>query len=147
MEEAQKTRKDICEALGLSYFTVTDWVKGKKMPRMDKVEKLAKYFNCLISELIEEPQKQSTEHSSYIRKDKEISLFEYNLIQAYRQHPEHQTSINALLGISSAENIAKFDTNKKPVFVAAASGKNYDAKEPDIRTIAEIEKMQKKHNK
>ena len=54
MEEAGKTRRDICEALGFSYYTVTDWVKGKKMPRMDKVEKLANYFNCLISDLIEE---------------------------------------------------------------------------------------------
>ena len=54
MQEKGKSRTDICEALGFSYFTVTDWVKGKKMPRMDKVEKLANYFNCLISDLIEE---------------------------------------------------------------------------------------------
>lgn len=54
MEEAGKTRMDICDSLGFSYYTVTDWVKGKKMPRMDKVEKLAKYFGCLISDLIEE---------------------------------------------------------------------------------------------
>ena len=61
MAEHGKTRVDICNALGFSYYTVTDWVKGKKMPRMDKVEKLAKYFNCLISELIEEAQRQSTD--------------------------------------------------------------------------------------
>lgn len=57
MKEAGKTRRDICDALGFSYYTVTDWVKGKKMPRMDKVEKLAKYFGCLISDLIEEQEK------------------------------------------------------------------------------------------
>ena len=44
MEEEGKTRKDLCEALGFSYYTVTDWVKGKKMPRMDKVEKIAKSY-------------------------------------------------------------------------------------------------------
>jgi len=59
---------DICEALGFSYYTVTDWVKGKKMPRMDKVEKLAKYFGCLISDLIEEKQKQPTESELSIKK-------------------------------------------------------------------------------
>jgi transcriptional regulator with XRE-family HTH domain len=59
MEEAGKTRQDICAALGFSYYTVTDWVKGKKMPRMDKVETLANYFNCLISDLIEEKQPTS----------------------------------------------------------------------------------------
>ena len=70
MEEEGKTRKDICEALGFSYYTVTDWVKGKKMPRMDKVEKIAKYFNCLISDLIEEQKNPTTETDSGMSKAK-----------------------------------------------------------------------------
>jgi repressor LexA len=49
-----KSRKDLAEALGISYYTVTDWVKGKKYPRMDKVEMLANYFGILKSDLIEE---------------------------------------------------------------------------------------------
>ena len=69
MEEEGKSRKDICDALGYSYYTVTDWVKGKKMPRMDKVEKLAKYFNCLISDLIEE-KNPTTKIGSEISKAK-----------------------------------------------------------------------------
>lgn len=72
MKEAGKTRRDICDALGFSYYTVTDWVKGKKMPRMDKVEKLANYFGCLISDLIEEKnkdkQKQSTQSELSLKK-------------------------------------------------------------------------------
>lgn len=71
MQEKGKSRNDICEALGFSYFTVTDWVKGKKMPRMDKVEMLAKYFNCLISDLIEE-KKQPTESELLSIKKKEF---------------------------------------------------------------------------
>ena len=71
MEEEGKTRRDVCEALGFSYYTVTDWVKGKKMPRMDKVEKLAKYFNCLISDLIEEQKNPTTENDSGISKAKQ----------------------------------------------------------------------------
>ena len=50
----EKSRKDVSEALGISYYTVTDWVKGKKYPRMDKVEMLADYFGILKSDLIEE---------------------------------------------------------------------------------------------
>ena len=49
-----KTRRDLSEALGISYYTVTDWVKGKKFPRMDKIEMLADYFCILKSDLIEE---------------------------------------------------------------------------------------------
>ena len=77
MQENGKTRKDICDALDLSYYTVTDWVKGKKMPRMDKVEKLARYFGCLISDLIEEKvedeQRQPAQSELSLRK-KEFML-------------------------------------------------------------------------
>ena len=50
----EKSRKDLSNDLGISYYTVTDWVNGKKYPRMDKVEKLANYFGVLKSDLIEE---------------------------------------------------------------------------------------------
>lgn len=54
MEQNNKSRRDISEALGISYYTVSDWVNGKKYPRMDKVERLANYFGILKSDLIEE---------------------------------------------------------------------------------------------
>lgn len=54
MEMAGKSRMDVCKALGFSYYTYSDWVLGKKYPRMDKVEMLAKYFGCLKSDLIED---------------------------------------------------------------------------------------------
>lgn len=50
----EKSRNDLAKDLGISYYTVTDWVNGKKYPRMDKVEKLANYFGILKSDLIEE---------------------------------------------------------------------------------------------
>ena len=46
-----KSRREVCQALGYSYFTFSDWVNGKKMPRMDKVEQLANYFGILKSDL------------------------------------------------------------------------------------------------
>lgn len=57
MDLNQKTRRDVCDALGFSYYTFTDWVKGKKYPRMDKVEMLANYFGILKSDLIEDKDK------------------------------------------------------------------------------------------
>lgn len=54
MERDGKSRKDVCDALNLNYYTFTDWVNAKKYPRMDKVELLADYFNVTKSELIEE---------------------------------------------------------------------------------------------
>lgn len=49
-----KSRKDVCSDLGFSYYTFSDWVHGKKYPRMDKVERLANYFGVLKSDLIED---------------------------------------------------------------------------------------------
>jgi transcriptional regulator with XRE-family HTH domain len=56
-----KSRKDISEALKISYYTITDWVNGKKYPRMDKVEMLAQYFGVLKSDLIEEKTEKHRE--------------------------------------------------------------------------------------
>ena len=69
MEANNKSRRDICEALGFSYYTFSDWVNGKKYPRMDKVEILADYFGILKSDLIEErtpEREQLTKKSSTI---------------------------------------------------------------------------------
>lgn len=49
-----KDRNDMCNALGFNYFTFTDWIKARKMPRMDKVQKLADYFGIKKADLIEE---------------------------------------------------------------------------------------------
>ncbi len=65
-----KSRRDVCEALGFSYYTFTDWVKGKKYPRMDKVEMLADYFGILKSDLIE---KRTTEHREMQKKNDALS--------------------------------------------------------------------------
>jgi len=66
MKAREKSRRDICEALGLSYYTFSDWVNGKKYPRMDKVEMLAAYFGILKSDLIE---KRTEEHREMQKKN------------------------------------------------------------------------------
>ncbi len=53
MTEKGVSRKVLADAIGVSYFTLRDWVKGITYPRMDKVELLAKYFNIKISDLVE----------------------------------------------------------------------------------------------
>lgn len=55
------TRKDLEAALGVSYYTISDWVNAKKYPRMDKVERLANYFGIQKSDLIEEPLTEEKE--------------------------------------------------------------------------------------
>ena len=64
MELNGKSRREVCASLGYSYFTFSDWVNGKKMPRMDKVEQLANYFGILKSDLIEDKKESAPDNGS-----------------------------------------------------------------------------------
>lgn len=48
-----KTQIDIVKDLDFDKSTVSSWVNGTRLPRMDKVQQLADYFGCLRSDLIE----------------------------------------------------------------------------------------------
>ena len=74
MESHRKTRKEVCNALGISCFTFSDWVNGKKYPRMDKVEMLAEYFGILKSDLIEEKITDEMQNKNDIATDIVIRL-------------------------------------------------------------------------
>lgn len=54
ISKSGKDRSVIAEELGLSYSTLTDWVNGKKYPRINSLEKLASYFSVSKSDLIED---------------------------------------------------------------------------------------------
>jgi transcriptional regulator with XRE-family HTH domain len=49
-----KSQKELAEIVGVASSTFNDWTKGKKYPRIDKIEILANYFGILKSDLIEE---------------------------------------------------------------------------------------------
>ena len=49
-----KDRGEIAADLGFPYSTLTDWVNGKKYPRINNIEKLAAYFKVSKSDLIED---------------------------------------------------------------------------------------------
>lgn len=53
-----KTQKEVADELDISPSTFSSWCTGQKMPRMDKVELLARYFNIQKSDLIEPPKEK-----------------------------------------------------------------------------------------
>lgn len=84
-----KSRRDVCAALGFSYYTFSDWVNGKKYPRMDKVEMLADYFGILKSDLIEE---KTEEHREMQRKNDILT----DVVLRAQRDGEFATAIEAL---------------------------------------------------
>lgn len=89
MRIENKSRKDLSEALGISYFTITAWVNGTKYPRMDKVEMLANYFGVLKSDLIEEKENNQSLPSETLV----LSEGEEKLVELFRLVPEEQQNM------------------------------------------------------
>lgn len=54
IQRNKKTQLDIAQYLQVSPAAVSAWCKGQKMPRMDKIERLANYFGIQKSDLIED---------------------------------------------------------------------------------------------
>lgn len=59
MELHDKTRRDICDKLNISYTTFASWESGVNYPRIDKIELLANYFNVSKADLIEDKYRDS----------------------------------------------------------------------------------------
>ena len=61
MERSGKNQKEMAAVVGVSAPTFNEWLKGKKFPRIDKIEKLSQYFGILKSDLIEEKTEEHRE--------------------------------------------------------------------------------------
>lgn len=54
IERSGKDRRELADIWGFPYSTLTEWINGRKYPRIDKIEIMANYFGILKSDLIEE---------------------------------------------------------------------------------------------
>ena len=61
IEQSGKDRRELAEIWGFPYSTVTEWINGRKYPRIDRIEIMADYFGILKSDLIEDKKEKSTE--------------------------------------------------------------------------------------
>ena len=56
--------KDFAKQLGFKYTTVLDWVNGNTYPRIDKIEKMAKYFGVSKADLVEEHKENKEDNTA-----------------------------------------------------------------------------------
>lgn len=61
IEKSGKDRRELSEIWGFPYSTVTEWINGRKYPRIDRIEIMADYFGILKSDLIEERTEEHRE--------------------------------------------------------------------------------------
>lgn len=65
MYDHGKTQSDIAKDLSISKATVSSWVNGSRIPRMDKIDMLCSYFNVSRYDIMED-HKNETEHQYYL---------------------------------------------------------------------------------
>ena len=58
ISRSNKDRRELAEIWGFPYSTVTEWINGKKYPRIDRIEVMADYFGILKSDLIEDKRNE-----------------------------------------------------------------------------------------
>lgn len=91
VEHSGKTQKLIAEDLGIARSVFNEWLKGKKYPRIDKIEMLADYFGLKKSDLIEErgweeKKEKDADLFNRVKMDKELT----ELIRIYYSLPKRE---------------------------------------------------------
>jgi len=81
-------QKIVAEAVGVAPSTFNEWIKGKKYPRIDKIEMLAQYFGILKSDLIE-----NKEEESYSPGQVQLTEGEKTLLDLFRKVPEDKQAM------------------------------------------------------
>ena len=69
IERSGKDRRDLADAWGFKYSTVSEWLNAKKYPRIDKIQIMADYFGIAMSDLIEEKLTEEKERDNDILAD------------------------------------------------------------------------------
>lgn len=87
LKHSGRDQKEVAEYVGVAPSTFNEWVKAKKYPRIDKIEKLANYFGILKSDLIEERKQKNPPE------EPKLSEGESVLLDLFRRVPEDKQEL------------------------------------------------------
>lgn len=85
LEENGKKQADLSKYMGVSSATVSEWCRGKKMPRVDKIQSICNWLNVEKSEILEDSEttardamvKRAIEYYKRLNPDKQKMAIEY----------------------------------------------------------------------
>lgn len=60
--EKQKTQAEIARDLGINKSTLSGWMSGARVPKMDKIDMLCEYFGCTRTDIMEPQGVQRKTH-------------------------------------------------------------------------------------
>ena len=80
LQRSGRSQREMAEIVGVSSSTFNDWIKGKKYPRIDKIEFMANFFGIKKSDLIEDKKESSP--------SEEVTEGEKLMLELFRQIPK-----------------------------------------------------------
>lgn len=81
-----KDRRELADAWGIPYSTVTEWINARKYPRIDKIQLMADYFGIQMRDLIEDKKEPTV-------KDDGLSKEMQELIDCIKKLPEDKVQM------------------------------------------------------
>lgn len=79
------SQKDLAKYLGVSGTTVTNWIKGYKMPRMDKIDKICQFLSIDRNQLLSDKITSNSQMEVNSLPENSLSLDEKKLVCDYRK--------------------------------------------------------------
>ena len=69
ISKTNEKQKDIARVANVSEGTISDWLKCRSYPRMDKIQLLAEHWGIQMSDLVEE---RSVDNQHYLQKESKM---------------------------------------------------------------------------
>lgn len=85
VKRSGREQKEIAEVVGVAPSTFNEWVKGKKYPRIDKIEILANYFRIQKSDLIEDKAEKKPPEEPRLTEGEKMLLDLFRLVPENNQ--------------------------------------------------------------
>lgn len=85
ISRSRRDQKEIAEKVGVAASTFNEWVKGKKYPRIDRIEALANYFGIQKSDLIEDKEKNPSSDQVQLTEGEKLMLELFNQVPQDKQ--------------------------------------------------------------
>lgn len=87
LDRAEKTQTDLQKYMGVSSSTASDWMRGAKMPRMDKLQSICNWLGIQKSDLLEEKREvdNTKEQLFELAEDKVIIDMYHDLDEARKE--------------------------------------------------------------
>ena len=109
MDQFGMNQTDIAKRLNISKQTVSDWMNGKKFPRVDKMQQLADIFGVLLSDMYTPSQQKLIMKEGSSGQIYKLSEDEKRLIDLYRgaEKPARKIAMQTLENNQEKNTLSK----------------------------------------